>query len=80
MDKQFRFEDTNNIAEGSGSTSDAVFANFLNIARRLVFEVANILMLLTQNNYLPLGRVNKLLPALEEESRMILAFRRRLKQ
>lgn len=71
---------TNNIAEGSGSMSDADFANFLNIARRSVFEVANILMLLAQSNYLSLARVNKLLPVLEEESRMILAFRRRLKQ
>src|SRR4051812_11656788 len=30
---------TNNIAEGSGSNSDTDFANFLNIARRSVFEV-----------------------------------------
>lgn len=37
---------TNNIAEGSGSASDVDFANFLNMARRSVFEVANILMLL----------------------------------
>ena len=36
---------TNNIAEGSGSTSAAEFANFLNIARRSVFEVANMLRL-----------------------------------
>lgn len=31
---------TNNIAEGSGSGSNADFANFLNTARRSVFEVA----------------------------------------
>lgn len=37
---------TNNIAEGSGSTSKIEFANFLNIARRSTFEVANILFLL----------------------------------
>lgn len=29
---------SNNIAEGSGSNSDKEFANFLNIARRSVFE------------------------------------------
>ena len=33
---------SNNIAEGSGSFSDTDFANFLNIARRSVFETANI--------------------------------------
>jgi len=34
---------SNNIAEGSGSYSDKEFANFLNIARRSIFECANIL-------------------------------------
>jgi four helix bundle protein len=43
---------TNNIAEGSGSFSDADFANFLNMARRSVFEVANILLLLGSEGYL----------------------------
>lgn len=43
---------TNNIAEGSGSQSEADFANFLNIARHSVFEVANILLLLSQEGYL----------------------------
>ncbi|MDX9727234.1 MAG: four helix bundle protein [Bacteroidales bacterium] len=36
---------SNNIAEGSGSFSDKEFASFLNIARRSVFECANILHL-----------------------------------
>ena len=44
---------TNNIAEGSGSTSDVDFANFLNMARRSTFEVANILFILDNNGYLP---------------------------
>src|SRR5882724_1038785 len=43
---------TNNIAEGSGSVSDADFANFLNTARRSTFEVANILFLLSSNGYI----------------------------
>ena len=34
-----------NIAEGSGSFSDKEFASFLNIARRSVFECANILQI-----------------------------------
>src|SRR2546425_11566023 len=57
----FRFADqlrgatlsiTNNIAEGSGSASDIDFANFLNMSRRSVFEVAHILLILTKYKYL----------------------------
>jgi four helix bundle protein len=70
---------TNNIAEGSGSASDADFANFLNTSRRSVFEVANILMLLSKEGYLKNEEVRPLLSELEEESRMLLAFRRTLK-
>ena len=70
---------TNNIAEGSGSVSDTDFANFLNIARRSVFEVANILILLAKDRRLDSSRVEPLLKELEDESRMILAFRRNLK-
>ena len=70
---------TNNIAEGSGSASDLDFANFLNMSRRSVFEVANILMLLAKDNYLKKEQVDPLLSELEEESRMVLAFRRTLK-
>jgi four helix bundle protein len=70
---------TNNIAEGSGSVSDAEFANFLNIGRRSVFEVANILILLLKQGRLDALRVNPLLKELEEESRMILGFHRTLK-
>ena len=70
---------TNNIAEGSGSASDIDFANFLNTARRSVFEVANMLLLLSRQNYLTSADVGTLLKDLEEESRMIHAFRRSLK-
>jgi four helix bundle protein len=70
---------TNNIAEGSGSLSKTEFANFLNISRRSVFEVANILLILSKESYLPVIDISPLLAQLEEESRMLLAFRRRLK-
>src|SRR5207237_4839572 len=70
---------TNNIAEGSGSASDVDFANFLNMSRRSVFEVANILMLLSKDGYISRDEAQPLLKDLEEESRMILAFRRTLK-
>lgn len=65
--------------EGSGSASEIDFANFLNMSRRSVFEVANILMILAKHNYLPSNGIQKLLSELEEQSRMILAFRRTLK-
>ena len=70
---------TNNIAEGSGSASDTDFANFLNISRRSVFEVANMLLLFSKDNYLSREIVQPLLSELEEQSRMLLAFRRTLK-
>src|SRR5467141_1906103 len=65
---------TNNIAEGSGSASDIDFANFLNMSRRSVFEVANILMLLSKDGYISRDEAQPLLKDLQEESRMILAF------
>src|SRR5918996_1201193 len=67
---------TNNIAEGSGSLSNAEFANFLNMSRRSVFEVANILILLSNDNFLPSEKVQNLLAELEEQSRMLLGFMR----
>ena len=70
---------TNNIAEGSGSISKAEFANFLNMARRSVFEVANILAMKAKQKYLPETGVAPLLTELDEQSRMILAFMRQLK-
>ena len=90
MDKRkyFRFAEqlraaalsiTDNIAEGSGSVSEVDFANFLNIARRSVFEVANMLMIFTREKYLLATESGPLLFELAEQSRMILAFRRTLK-
>jgi four helix bundle protein len=70
---------TNNIAEGAGSVSRADFAHFLNMSRRSVFEVANILLLLVRQNHCASEEADRILQQLEEESRMILAFWRRLK-
>ena len=86
--KYFRFAEqlrsatmsiTNNIAEGSGSLSDAEFVSFLNYARRSVFETASQLMLLSRKGYLQVDAVGPLLIELEDESRMILAFIRTLR-
>ena len=41
---------SNNIAEGSGSTSNKEFAQFLNFTRRSSFENANILIILERRN------------------------------
>jgi four helix bundle protein len=70
---------TNNIAEGSGSVSRIDFANFLNMARRSTFEVANILFLLNRSRYVSETDFNKMIGELEEESRMIFAFMRTLR-
>jgi len=43
---------TNNIAEGSASNSDKDFTQFLNIARRSVFECVNILILYERRKYI----------------------------
>jgi len=55
------------------------FANFLNTARRSVFEVANMLILLTREKYLLAAETETILPELAEQSRMIHAFRKNLK-
>ena len=70
---------TNNIAEGSGSDSDDDFSNFLKFARRSVFEVANMLMLFVRKDYLAQSDIVPLLSELQEQSKMLLAFRRSLK-
>lgn len=70
---------TNNVAEGSGSVSKMDFANFLNTARRSVFEVANMLIILSHETSLDRETIAPLLRQLEEESRMIIAFIRTLK-
>ena len=70
---------TNNIAEGSGSVSDIEFAHFLNISRRSVFEVANTLMILVRQGICSEHEVENHLRDLDEQSRMLLAFRRTLK-
>lgn len=70
---------TNNIAEGSGSDSPDDFANFLKFSRRSVYEVASMLSLLTENGYLDEKDTRPLLDELEQQSKMIFAFRRILK-
>ncbi|MCF8242586.1 MAG: four helix bundle protein [Melioribacteraceae bacterium] len=69
---------TNNIAEGSGSTSNKEFNYFLNIARRSTFENANILMLLDRRNLINQDVLDRLLEKLDKECRMITNFQKTL--
>lgn len=70
---------TNNIAEGSGSVSTPDFRNFLNIARRSVFECANMLTLFAKIGLVSAEKARPLLSELDQLSRMITAFRNSLK-
>lgn len=69
---------SNNMAEGSGSSSDIDFANFLNIARRSLFEVASMLLVFHRRGILP-ERPSEILAELVELSKMTLAFRKTLR-
>ena len=69
---------SNNIAEGSGSTSDVDFANFLNIARRSIFEVASMLIVFHRRSLIS-ERPSLILMELIELSKMTLAFRKTLR-
>jgi four helix bundle protein len=70
---------TNNISEGSGSNSKKDFINFLNFARRSVFENANITIILFKRNLITEKQQNELLNELELLSKKIISFQRSLK-
>jgi four helix bundle protein len=85
--KRFRFAEqlraaalsiSNNIAEGSGSASDRDFAHFVNMAKRSVFEVANMVLIFVRAGILTADPPRTLFHELEVESRMLEAFRKRL--
>ena len=71
---------SNNIAEGSGSTSRKEFVQFLNIARRSTFENANILILLQKRKLIKEDTLENLLDKLDHLCRMITNFQKRLKE
>ncbi len=70
---------SNNIAEGSGSSSKREFSNFLNIARRLTFENANILLVLEKRGLLGTDTVTEILDRLDHLCRKITNFQRTLR-
>jgi len=65
---------SNNIAEGSGSSSKKEFKQFLNMARRSTFENANILILLKRRDLITEEYLSNLLDKLDHLCRQITNF------
>jgi four helix bundle protein len=70
---------SNNIAEGAGSDSDKEFAHFLNIAKRSCFEDANMLLVFQRRNMISEKEKDVLFEMLDEVSRKIENFKKRLR-
>ena len=70
---------SNNIAEGSGSTSKKEFHQFLNVSRRSTFENANILLILNRRNLISDSMLESVLERLDILCRKITNFQRSLK-
>ena len=69
----------NNIAEGSGSTHKQEFIQFLNIARRSLFEDASMLLVFERLGLFETAEVDNLLWDCDETSRKITNFSRTLR-
>jgi len=70
---------SNNIAEGSGSSSNKEFKQFLNVARRSTFENANILILLHKRTLITDESLERLLDKLDHLCRKITNFQGSMK-
>lgn len=70
---------TNNIAEGSGSTHTQEFKQFLNIARRSLFEDASMLMVFESLGLFETTEIDDLLTACDLLSRKITNFSKTLR-
>lgn len=70
---------SNNIAEGSGSSSKKEFFQFLNIARRSMFENANILIILHKRKLIDDSQLNSLLERLGLLCRKTTSFQKTLR-
>jgi four helix bundle protein len=69
---------SNNISEGSASPHTAEFAQFLNIARRSLFEDASMLMVFEKLKLITVDDVTPLLASCDIPSRKITSFSRTL--
>lgn len=85
--KLFRFADqlrgsgmsmSNNISEGSGSSSKRVFHRYLDIARSSTFENANICILLRRRNIIDRDKEEELLEKLDHLCRKITNLQKTL--
>jgi four helix bundle protein len=70
---------SNNISEGSGSTSNKEFIQFLNIARRSTFENANILIILERRKLINIETLDSLMDDLDKLCRQITNFQKTLR-
>jgi four helix bundle protein len=70
---------TNNIAAGSGSTHAQEFRQFLNIARRSLFEDASMLMVFASLGIVEPSAIDGLLTECDIPSRKITNFSRSLR-
>jgi len=70
---------SNNISEGSGSSSKKEFNQFLNIAKRSTFENANILILLNRRKIVTDSELEDLQEKLDHLCRKITNFQKALK-
>ncbi|HBJ33223.1 MAG TPA: four helix bundle protein [Planctomycetaceae bacterium] len=70
---------SNNIAEGSGSNSNADFRKFLYIARKSLFECASMLLVFERRNYFTAEQIAPVIDELDTLSRMIVSFASKLK-
>ena len=68
----------NNISEGSGSSHAAEFKQFLNIARRSLFEDASMLLVFEALNLVTAAEIDLLLEDCDKLSRKITNFSRSL--
>ncbi len=70
---------SNNISEGAGSDSAKEFAQFLNFAKRSCFEDANMLIVFSRRGLITEIEKEELFELLDEESRKIENFKKRLR-
>lgn len=68
-----------NIAEGSGSNSNADFRNFLNIAVRSIFELVSHLYIAKSRKYISKDQYKDLYLKLEDLAKQINALKKQLK-
>lgn len=71
---------TNNIAEGSGSTGNGEFIQFLGYAKRSLFEVANMIILFRYQNYIDEDTTVAIKSKLEEIGKMLSGLINSLKR